>query len=174
MMTLFLFSDTNSMIRPVTLADAAAITNIYNYYIEHTSISFETEPLTTEQMGKRIVAISSYYPYLVYEAEGKIAGYCYVHAWKERAASSQTMETTIYLDPRHKRQGIGKQLMDRLISLCREAGYHALVACITASNQESREFHARLGFSEASHFKEVGYKLGEWHDVVDYELLLKP
>ena len=79
------------------------------------------------------------------------------------------METTIYLDPGHKRKGIGKQLMDRLISLCREAGYHALVACITASNQESREFHARLGFSEASHFKEVGYKLGEWHDVVDYQ-----
>lgn len=162
------------MIRPVTLADTTAITHIYNYYIEHTPITFETVPLTIEQMRERIKDISCHYPYLVYEVEGMIAGYCYVHTWKERAAYSQTMETTIYLDHKYKKQGIGKQLMDRLISLCREAGYHALVACITASNQESREFHARLGFSKVSHFKEVGYKLGEWHDVVDYELLLNP
>ena len=160
------------MIRNVIPADAAAITAIYNHYVTHTAISFETTPLTVEEMRERLMAISRKYPYLVYETRTQVIGYCYAHEWKERAAYAKTLETTIYLDPRHKTKGIGRQLMEKLIALCREAGYHALVACITASNRESRDFHTKLGFHEVSFFKEVGYKLGEWHDVTDYELLL--
>ena len=52
-----------SMIRNVTPADAKAITDIYNQYILNTTISFETEPLTAEQMGERIKDISTEYPY---------------------------------------------------------------------------------------------------------------
>lgn len=160
------------MIRTVTLSDAESITRIYNYYIEHTAISFETDPLTVGQMRERITAIAEKHPYLVYEEEGEVVGYCYAHEWKERTAYQQTLETTIYLDPTRKGQGIGRKLMERLIGLCREAGYHALIACVTASNQESRAFHASLGFQQVSLFKEVGFKQGVWHDVADYELLL--
>lgn len=160
------------MIRPVTLDDAAAITKIYNYYIVYTSISFETEPLEVPEMRKRIHEIATGHPYLVYEEEGEIVGYCYAHPWKERAAYRHTMETTIYLNPHYQSRGIGTSLMKALIDLCRDSGCHALVACITGSNKASREFHAKLGFQEVSHFKEVGKKLGAWHDVVDYELLL--
>ena len=42
------------MIRPVTAADAAAIAAIYNEYVRHTTISFETEPLPPEAMRARI------------------------------------------------------------------------------------------------------------------------
>ncbi len=160
------------MIRPVTAEDARAITDIYNYYIAKTSISFETKTLEVTEMSERIRQIAADHPYLVYEEDGEIVGYCYVHPWKERAAYSQTMETTIYLKPERKSKGIGTRLMQELLAQCRDRGYHALIACITASNKESCEFHAKFGFQEVSFFKEVGYKLGTWHDVVDYELLL--
>ena len=74
------------MIRDVKPQDATAITKIYNEYITNSIISFETEPLTEEDMLSRIVQISSKYPYLVYETGGIVVGYCYAHAWKERAA----------------------------------------------------------------------------------------
>lgn len=160
------------MIRRVTPADAAPIVEIYNRYITHTEISFETEPLSVEAMRERIVAIAQEYPYFVYEDESGIAGYCYAHAWKERAAYRHTWETTVYLAAGREGQGIGLQLMQHLIEACRAAGCHALIACITADNERSCALHRRLGFEQVSAFLEVGHKHGKWLGVVDYELLL--
>ncbi|HJG88988.1 GNAT family N-acetyltransferase [Barnesiella viscericola] len=159
-------------IREVTQHDAAAIAAIYNDYILHSTISFETEPLTVEAMRDRIAHIAADYPYFVAEEEGVVTGYCYAHPWKERAAYGHTLETTVYLSPQSQSRGLGKQLMQRLIGECRRRDYRALIACITGNNEISRAFHARLGFIQVSLFKEVGYKFGQWLDVVDYELLL--
>lgn len=158
--------------RNVTLDDAGEICRIYNPFITDTTVSFEQEPLSVEAMRQRIIDISSHYPYIVCEVDGEIAGYCYVHPWKERAAYGGTMETTIYLDDRYKHQGIAKELMTLLIDRCRHLGYHSLIACITADNEESCHFHARLGFKLVSHFKAVGHKFGRDLDVVDYQLIL--
>ena len=162
----------HKMIRNVTPQDTAAITKIYNEYIAHTVISFETEPLSEAEMQQRIDRISTAFPYLVYEVDGEVSGYCYAHEWKERAAYRHTLETTVYLSPRHTGKGIGRALMQRLIAECRGRGCHALIACITANNEASKSLHAKLGFVQVSHFKSVGYKFGQWLDVVDYELLL--
>lgn len=160
------------MIRPVTAADAAAIAAIYNEYVRHTTISFETEPLTPEAMRARIEEYAARCPYLVDEENGIITGYCCAHPWKERAAYFRTWETTVYLHPQHQGRGIGTRLMQELIGRCCAAGCHALIACITADNTASREFHRRLGFSQVSHFHQVGCKFDRLLDVVDYQMLL--
>lgn len=159
-------------LRNICHGDIQAITDIYNCYIRLTDISFETDELTTEQMGQRIDSIAAEYPYIVAEDNGQVVGYCYAHPWKERAAYSATLETTVYVAPSHHRQGIGRQLMLRLIDDCRQQGYHALIACITADNDASIALHTTLGFMQVSSFKDVGYKFGRFIDVVDYELLL--
>ncbi len=87
------------MIRKVTLQDAKAIADIYNYYVAHSVITFDTSPVREEEMQKRIATLSASYPYLVYEVDVEIAGYCYAHAWKEKPAYRYTLETTIYLAP---------------------------------------------------------------------------
>ena len=160
------------MIREVRPDDAAQIAEIYNRYILETTISFETQPLSAEDMRIRIEEISSYFPYFVAENNGKLTGYCYAHPWKERAAYCKTLETTIYLASEAKGKGLGTRLIDRLIDECRNRGYHVLIACITAENEESCQFHERLGFKKVSHFEQVGQKFGRWLDVADYELIL--
>ena len=159
-------------IRPVTLADAEAITEIYNRYIKETTITFEVEPITVEEMQSRIKEISAQFPYFVYEEEGRVLGYCYAHLWKQRAAYSKTLETTIYLDRNATHRGIGSLMVKHLITLCREQGYHALIACITEGNEASVRMHERLGFKQVSEFKEVGQKFGHWLGVVDLEFIL--
>ena len=77
------------MIRKVRLQDSREITDIYNEYVLHSTATFETEELTDKEMKLRIADIVAIYPYFVYEADGKVAGYCYAHAWKERAAYKQ-------------------------------------------------------------------------------------
>ena len=152
--------------------DAVALTAIYNEYILHTTITFEVEPLTVEQMRERILALSASFPYFVYEEDGKVQGYCYAHAWKERAAYRNTWETTIYVDASAPRRGIGTALMKRLMEVCRERGVHVLIACITHPNEPSVALHERLGFVKVAHFKQVGRKFDKWLDVCDYQLIL--
>lgn len=162
------------MIREVQAeADAAAIAAIYNEYVLHTTISFETEPLTPQAMRARIENFAAHCPYLVYEVDGNISGYCYAHPWKERAAYAHTWETTIYLAPGIQGKGIGRALMQELISRCRAAGCRVLIACITQNNDRSCYFHESHGFRQASHFHAVGEKFGQVLDVVDYELRLR-
>ena len=142
------------MIRKVRKEDTPAITAIYNHYIAHTTITFELEPVSEEEMWTRIQHISEKYPYFVYETEGQIAGYCYVHGWKDTG------------------KGIGKELMLHLIEECRRYGLHALIACITEGNEASYALHEKLGFEKVSYFREVGRKFGKWLGIVDYELIL--
>ncbi len=160
------------MIRQVKLSDTEAIAGIYNEYIQHSTASFETETLTPEEMGMRISAFSSVCPYFVFEEDGRVVGYCYAHPWKERAAYAGTYETTVYIHPAYLHRGIGKALMAKLIESCRQRGFRALIACITAENEASVSLHLGLGFEKVSHFRQVGRKFGRLLDVVDLEYIL--
>ena len=160
------------MIRKVELQDAHALADIYNHYIAHSTATFDIRPIGEEEMRERIATLSACHPYFVCEEEGKIAGYCYAHPWKEKDAYSRTLETTVYLAPGQERKGIGTQLMRQLIDECRCSEVHSLIACITEDNQASCLFHERLGFTQVSHFKEAGFKFGKWVGIIDYQLIL--
>ena len=73
-------------IRPVSPDDAAALAAIYNYYVQETVISFETEPLSAVAMRERVLQIAAEFPYLVGEVGGQVVGFACAHRWKERAA----------------------------------------------------------------------------------------
>jgi phosphinothricin acetyltransferase len=160
------------MIRYVTQRDVKRITEIYNDYIINTTISFEVKPLTEDEMRNRIESVLAHGPFLVWEEDGEIAGYCYAHPWKERAAYHNTLETTVYLAPQYFRRGIGSQLMHELINQCRVDNIKVLIACITANNEASIKMHEALGFKQVSYFSQVGEKFGQWLDVIDMQLTL--
>ena len=161
------------MIRKVKPDDAHDIAAIYNYYIENSTITFETSPVSTEEMANRIADISEKYPYYVYEESGKVVGYCYASSWKKKAAYSKTVESTIYITKDFQGKGFGNTLMNKLINELREKSFHAIIACITIPNPTSVKLHEELGFRQVSDFMEVGYKFGRWLDVGDWELLLQ-
>jgi phosphinothricin acetyltransferase len=63
------------MIRQATPNDAKAILDVYNPYVETTTITFEEVPVTLEEMEARIAAkIEDSFPYFVYEEGGEIPG----------------------------------------------------------------------------------------------------
>ena len=161
------------MIREVQASDFEAISEIYNEYILRSTATFEVEPVTALTLKERWIEMPLQCPYLVWtDDDGRVQGYAYAHLWQERAAYARTWETTVYVRRGCAGRGIGSALMRRLIDGCRRAGCHALVACITAENADSRRMHERLGFRQVSLFKEVGWKFDRWLDVTDYELLL--
>ena len=150
--------------------DSAPIARIYNPFITGTVVTFETEPLSEEEMRLRIENISATHPYLVCEMGGEVVGYAYAHTWRERHAFFKTAETSIYTAPGHRQKGIGKALMKRLIEECRERGFKSLIAMIDGENEASFHFHESLGFKRVGHYHNVGYKFGRYLDLVSYEL----
>ncbi|MDR0731153.1 MAG: GNAT family N-acetyltransferase [Treponema sp.] len=160
------------MLRPACPEDASGIAEIYNYYIKHTAVTFEEEPLSTEMMADRIREVIVRYPWFVWEEGGELAGYAYAHAWHQRAAYRFAAEDSIYLKPGRERQGIGRRLLERVIGELRQAGLHAVMAAITVPNPASVRLHESLGFKKAGQFDEIGYKLGKRLDVGYWELIL--
>lgn len=169
--------DSSFSLRPVREKDAPRIAEIYNHYVLHTTSSFETQMVDCREMENRIARFASAWPYFVAtDAGGHVVGYCYAHQWKERAAYSHTLETTVYVDHIHRGRGIGTMLMRRLIDTLtadRKTDVKVLIACVTAENEASISMHRRLGFLPVSHFRSVGCKFGRWLDVIDLQYTLE-
>jgi phosphinothricin acetyltransferase len=68
--------------------------------------------------------------------------------------------------------GIGTLLMDRLIEIARESGFHSIVARIEASGTASRALHASRGFELVGIERQVGRKFNRWLDVAIMQLML--
>ena len=160
------------MIRPVCIPDAAAICNIYNYYVENSCVTFEEMPVSHGEMEDRIREISGQYPYLVWDDEGKINGYAYAHRWRDRSAYRHTAETSLYVRTGFHGRGIGRSLMEALLDEIRKTEIHAVVSGIVLPNDSCVAINEKLGFRKIAHFSEVGYKQKRWLDVGNWELII--
>ena len=161
------------MIRPALPADAEAIARIVNDYILNTVITFEEQVVTPQAMAKRIddvYAVSL--PWLVAESSGRIAGYAYASRWKDRSAYRYAVESTVYLDPAALGVGFGSQLYETLLADLRGQKLHTVIGGIALPNEASTRLHEKFGFRKVAHFKEVGYKFGQWVDVDYWQLTL--
>lgn len=162
------------MIRKVLLSDAGSICDIYNYYIRNTIISFEEEEVSIAEMEKRITEVTKNHPWIVYEMEGKVAGYAYATNWQTRSAYRYSAISTVYLHHHSTGKGIGSLLYSQLFKLLEQTEVRVLIGGISLPNEGSVALHEKSGFEKVAHFKEVGYKLGKWVDVGYWEKKLKP
>lgn len=157
-------------IRAATPQDAAAIAAIYNPYIAETTISFEEEPVSMEEMRARIAAVQDGgLPWLVLERDGEIAGYAYATKWRVRHAYRFSVETSVYLAASHAGKGAGTVLYTALLEHLRAAGCHLAIGGIAQPNAASVALHEKMGYRKVAHFGEVGFKFGRWIDVGYWE-----
>jgi len=161
------------MIRKVRLEDAAAIANIYKYYVENTAITFELVVPTCEEMESRIQKIVKKYPYLVYEFEGKVIGYAYAGLFKEREAYRFSTELSIYFDHELCGKGFGREITTALLAELASFDYSTVVVCITLPNERSQKLFESIGFEYAGVLKNVGYKFDKWLSIIYYTLPIK-
>ena len=160
------------MIRFVTPGDAAEICDIYDHFVQHTTVTFEEQPVAAEEMRKRIVEIASALPWLVCVEKGKLQGFCYADKWKGRSAYRYSVESTIYLNPKSTRRGIGTRLYGALLDELRQRGLHVVIGGIALPNQASVALHEKLGFRKVAHFEQVGWKFNKWIGVGYWQLFL--
>lgn len=162
-------------IRVATLDDAAAVQAIYAPVVRDTPISFEEQVPTVAEMAGRMRARLARFPWLVGEDDaGHVIGYVYAGAHAERAAYRWSADVTVYVREDCRRRGVGQQLYRRLFGLLAELGYHQAFAGITLPNAGSVGLHESLGFKPVALYRNVGFKLGRWHDVGYWQRELRP
>ena len=173
-------------IRPATAADGAACAAIYAPYVRDTAITFELDPPGAAEMAARIAAAQAAHGWLVLEEAGRVIGYAHAGAHNPRAAYARTAATGIYLaqDQRGRGasadeqrvgvrgRGLGQRCYRALIDDLAGKGFHTLIAIIALPNAPSVALHEKLGFVQAGHLREVGWKFDRWHDTGWWQRLL--
>jgi len=154
------------IIRMAKEKDASKILSIYEPYILHTTITFEYIIPTKEEFVQRLKKIQVQYPWLVCEMDGEIVGYAYASSFRERMAFSWGAELSVYIDERYQGLHLGKILYEKLIQLLKIQGYYNVYALINIPNEKSLCLHKKLGFREEGIQRKVGFKLGQWCDLM--------
>ena len=69
---------------------------------------------------------------------------------------------------------VRRQLYARVEELLRRQGCRKVFAIVTSANELSLAFHRAIGYRDAAHFRQVGFKFGRWYDVTWLEKSLCP
>jgi L-amino acid N-acyltransferase YncA len=157
-------------IRPATRADLPTIQGLYNWAVNQTFATIDSEPLDTEEAeawwqthaSRNIVLVAA-------EADGVI-GFARLLPWKQRGFD--VVEDLVYVDPVYQGRGVGRELLGRLIE---EAAGHAtwrtIVATVATDNRPGLKLHQSMGFTPVGTIVNGAYKFDRWMDIT---LLQRP
>jgi phosphinothricin acetyltransferase len=162
------------IVRPATLDDVFAIAAIYGHHVVHGVGTFEEAPPSPADIAERMKAVQNKgFPWLVVEDEGRIVAYAYAGPYHRRSAYRYTAEDSVYVADAERGKGYGRAALAAVIDACEAMGLRRLVAVIGDSqNEGSIALHRALGFSFCGALPAVGYKAGQWLDVVFMQLPL--
>lgn len=159
-------------IRIATPGDLPAINAIYNHYVVASTCTYQVEPSTEQERRQWYDAHDELHPITVAEVDGQVVAWGSLSRFHPRAAYDRTVEDSVYVHHQWQRKGIGRAILEDLIRRARELGHHTVIAIISADQTASVEIHRALGFREAGHMKDVGFKFGRWLDIVYMQLML--
>ena len=161
-------------LRLATADDAEQIREIYNHEVMHTVATFDLVPRSLGDQQEWLAERSGAFAAIVAidGAEGDVVGFGALSPYKERAAYRTSVENSVYVRRDRHGQGIGRLLVDELLSTAAMSGFHAVFARINASSEASIALHRRCGYELVGIEREVGRKFGRWHDVALMERLL--
>jgi L-amino acid N-acyltransferase YncA len=149
-------------IEPMTDEHAAAVLAIYQAGIDTGNATFETGVPTWAEFcaarlpEHRLVAISA----------GTVAGWAAVSAVSSRCVYAGVVEHSVYVHPDARGRGVGRALLDALISSTEAAGIWTIQSGIFPENTASLALHQAAGFRVVGIQERVGQQHGRWRDVV--------
>jgi L-amino acid N-acyltransferase YncA len=164
-------------LRLATAHDAEQIRSIYNHEVMHTVATFDLVPRSLPEQQEWLAARSGAFAAIVaVDAEGgpgnDIVGFGALSPYKDRAAYRTSVENSVYVRSDRHGQGVGTLVLQELLQIAANSGFHAVFARINASGDASIALHRRCGFELVGIEREVGRKFSRWHDVALMQRLL--
>jgi L-amino acid N-acyltransferase YncA len=150
------------LIEPMSDDHADAVLGIYQSGIDEGNATFETQLPAWEAFSAarlpdhRFVATDG----------NLVLGWVAVAAVSRRLVYAGVVEHSVYVEPVARGRGIGRQLLEALISSTESAGIWTIQSGIFPENVASLRLHASAGFREIGVRERIGQHRGRWRDVV--------
>lgn len=156
-------------------AHGAAILEIFNEAILNSTALYEYKPRTLEIVRAWFENKAQHgFPVLGMEnSSGELMGFASYGAFRSFPAYYYTVEHSVYVDQRFRRQGVGRRLLLELIQVAEQNDFHAMVGAIDAANHPSIALHREFGFESVGLLPQVGFKFGKWLDLALYQKTLR-
>jgi len=156
--------------RAATIADAAAIAEIYNQGIADRIATFETEPRSATDIAGWFTG-----QHLVVVAETGVTGpvaFAASFPYSSRPCYRGIGEFSVYVRRDYRGHGAGRTALAALIETATARGMHKLTSRVFPENTASRALLKGLGFEEVGIHRRHGQLDGRWRDCVIVERLL--
>jgi phosphinothricin acetyltransferase len=159
-------------IRTATASDVDAICRIHNQGIADRVATLDTVVRTADGVRQWLAGRGRRHPVIVACIERETVGWGSLNPFNARAAYDFVADFSVYVERSWRGRGVGRQLLERLIALARDAGYHKMVLSALRSNTAGIGLYGKAGFSHVGVYREQGILDGRWVDVVVMEKLL--
>ncbi len=150
-------------IEAMTANHADAVIDIYRVGIAEGNATFETEPPTWERFA------ASHLPehgFVAVNDDLTPLGWTACVPVSDRCVYAGVVEHSVYVHPDARGQGVGRQLLDTLITSTEEAGIWTLQSGIFPENTASFALHRAAGFRIVGTRQRIGQHHGTWRDVI--------
>jgi phosphinothricin acetyltransferase len=153
--------------------DAEAIRSIYNVEVLESTVTFDMVPRTIDEQVAWIDEHSGGHPAVVaVDGQEAVVGFGSLSVWRDRPAYSGSVEDSLYVHVDHRGRGIGRLILEELVRLGADHGFHTVLARIVGGHEASIALHEACGFATVGVEREVGRKFKHWLDVVIMQRLL--
>ena len=159
-------ANTDAMtIRNMQPSDWDQVSQIYAEGMATGFATFETQIPTYEHWDKS----HTHHCRLVAEENGTILGWAALSPVSSRCVYGGVGEVSVYIAANSRGKGVGKQLLQKLISDSEKEGYWTLQSGIFPENNASVQLHEKVGFRYIGKRERVGKLHGEWKDNLLFE-----
>ena len=150
-------------VRAARKEDLPAIAGIYNWAVNQTYATIDSEPLDKEEIESWYEDHVRRNPLWVAEEDGDVIGWARLLPWRQRGFD--IAEDLVYVDPVHHGRGVGKALLESLLGSAHDLGYKTVVASVATDNASGLKLHTNLGFKVVGTIKDAAYKFDRWMDI---------
>jgi L-amino acid N-acyltransferase YncA len=149
-------------IEPMTEAHAAAVLAIYQAGIDEGDATFETQaPAWPEFTAARLPGHR-----YVARTGADVLGWVAVSPVSGRCVYAGVVEHSVYVHPTARGQGVGRQLLDTLVTSTEAAAIWTIQSGIFPENTASVALHHAVGFRDVGIRERIGQHYGRWRDVL--------
>ena len=158
----------NFNLRDATEADLPAIVAIYNATISSRMVTADLEPVTVAARRPWLAAHQnpSRPLWVLCDDTKTVRAWLSFDTFYARAAYDGTAMIAIYVAPSHRREGLGRHLLQLAIGRAPAMGLHTLLGYIFGHNEPSLRLFESYGFARWGHLPRVAVMDGVERDLV--------
>lgn len=153
------------LIKEMSEADWPAVAQIYKQGIDTGFATFEKEIPSHEQWNRNHISSCR----LVALRDDKVVGWGALSPVSGRCVYGGVAEVSVYVAEKARGFGLGKLLMEELITVSEKEGFWTLQSGVFPENIDSIELHKKVGFRYLGKRERIGKLDGVWKDNLLFE-----